>query len=67
MKMKKYIKPMILIVLSVIFAIVLIIPADLSAIMFYPGIKTKIDKIDTCMCPMWASNCQCGFLEPVGY
>ena len=63
MKMKKYIKPMILIVLSIIFVIVISIPANLTAIQYYPGMTLIITGKWTCICPI-IGTCQCGFLEP---
>lgn len=63
--MKSFIKPTVLILLVIILVTVVCLPPKVSAISYYPGFKTKINQIDTCICPSIATvDCQCGFLEP---
>jgi len=55
---------MIIVLLAVTLVILVSLPTKLSAITFYPGMKWIHDNIDTCICPVYGFNCQCGFLEP---
>jgi hypothetical protein len=64
--MKKFIKPIIILVLAAVFAALLIIPSSLPAQggTLLAGVKMEIHGVDTCACPVGGGDCQCLILDP---
>ena len=64
--MKKFIKPIIILVLAAVFIALLIIPSSLPAQggTLLAGTKIQIDFVDTCACPVAGGDCQCLILDP---
>jgi hypothetical protein len=65
MKSKKFIKPLIIVLLLIGLAVVLIIPTPTDAIEL-PGFKTTGKYGDTCVCAWWFfPECGCILMFPV--
>ena len=64
-QMKPITKSIILIVMAAVLAVLIIIPVDLFAGgVIKPGVKARINGIDTCVCPQSNGDCQCLILDP---
>jgi hypothetical protein len=64
--MKKFIKPIIILVLAAVFAALLIIPSSLPAQggTLLAGTPLEVNGVPTCVCPVAGGNCQCLILDP---
>ena len=64
--MKKFVKPIILLVLAAVFVSLLIIPSHLPAAgpVTLSGQLEVHDKVITCICPLNNNSCQCVILKP---
>ena len=68
--MKNRIKPILIVFLMGVFVALAIMPSNLSGVnSLIKGQKDVFNGIDTCVCPVGESNCQCLLLklEPVGF
>ena len=66
--MKKFVKPIILMILVAVLATLIIIPSSLSAKnpTVFPGMKMTFGGLSACGCPNLEMSCACVMFPPVG-
>ena len=66
--MKKFVKPLILMIMVAVLATLIVIPSNLNAKdpTVFPGKATSFQDLPACLCPHYEMSCACLMLPPVG-